>query len=781
MLVLISTIPALGQTNGQVQGRITDETGALIIGATVQLSHRTGLLRLSSISDDAGAYRFAGLTPGEYLLEVRKEGFRTTVRSIRVESQTQSVDLTLPVAGVDEEIVVLASGRPQSSDEVSKATTEISREEIERRDEYSLAETLRNTPGLRVQQLAGPGSFTTFQFRGLRSPDSSLVIDQLRLRDAADVNGSINGYAQDLLTDNYERVEILRGSASSLYGTNAIGGIINLVPRQEGGPMRGDVLLEGGSLQFLRGRLNTVGGLAQDRFLYSFGATHINVGDGVDGQDAYRNTTLTGRGQYNFAPNVAVIGRLWSTDAFGQLNETPAPVPTLPPLPRGQNVYKAIPLGQPGATFIPDLNDPDSRRELDLVVGAVRFSHQVNDRWGYTLAYQGTDSRRRNANGPGQDKILRELSVTDSASRSRFDGRIHNFDLRHDLKLGSHVQATVGYEFEREQFFSLSQPNITVDTTQRSQAFFFHDQVRFLENRLQFGAAFRVQDFDLKSAVFGGGAVSPYPRELSRLDVPTAVTGDGAISYYFVSTGTKVRAHLGNGFRAPSAFERFGNSFFFGSFSFFGDPTLRPERSLSVDAGVDQDFAGGRARVSATYFYTRLQEVIVFPSFRNGDPKGFGRFFGYANGGGGLARGVEVSTYLSPIRSLDLYAAYTFTNSDEVTPTASGTTRVFGLPDHQFSFQANQRLGRFNINFDLTALGNHDFPLFASFSPFPSGVFRFDGYVKADLAGSYTIPLSERLSLQLFGKVDNVFDRKYFEEGFRAPGAVGLGGAKIQF
>ena len=93
----------------------------------------------------------------------------------------------------------------------------------------------------------------------------------------------------------------------------------------------------------------------------------------------------------------------------------------------------------------------------------------------------------------------------------------------------------------------------------------------------------------------------------------------------------------------------------------------------------------------------------------------------------------------------------------------------------------NQRLGRLNLNVDLTALSEHEFPLFASFSPFPSGVFRFGGYAKADLPASYTIPLSERLSLQLYGKVENLFDDDYFEEGFRAPGTVGLAGLKIQF
>jgi outer membrane receptor protein involved in Fe transport len=677
---------------------------------------------------------------------------------VQIESSIQARDVSLNVIGVHEEVLVIASGRPQALDEVSKATSVVTREQIEQRDEYSLGETLRNSLGLRVQQLAGPGSFTTLQFRGLRSSDSAVIIDQLRLRDAADVNGSVNGLAQDLLVDNYERIEVLRGSASSLYGTSAIGGIINLVPRQEIGGPHSDLLLEGGSLRFFRSRLNVAGGLAQDHLTYSLGATHINVADGRDGNDAYRNGSFTGRGGYRLAPNISLSGRILASTAFGELNETPSPIGGLPPLGPGRRVYPAIPLGHSGATFFPDLDDPDSRRDLNLVVGAVNLAHQVNNLWSYTVAYQATRSHRRNSDGPGFSPVLSNLGVFESESKARFEGLVHNFDVRHDLRLGRHNQMTVGVEFEREEFFSLNSPNITVETTQDTKAFFFHDQVRLWQDRFQLGAAFRVQDFDLKPPVFGGGALSPYPRDLSGLDIPTAITGDGSVSYNFRASGTKVRAHVGNGFRSPSAFERFGNSFFFGSFSFYGDPTLRPERSLSVGVGIDQTLLADRVRLSGTYFYTRLQEVIVFPSFNQGDPKGFGRFFGYANGLGGLARGVEVEGSVNPTRSLDLHVSYTYTNSDEVTPNATGTTRVFGLPDHQFGFLANQRVGRLNLNFDLTAYSSHEFPLFASFPPYSSGVFRFNGSVKADLVGSWLVPLSERMSLQIFGKLENLFD-----------------------
>ena len=82
--------------------------------------------------------------------------------------------------------------------------------------------------------------------------------------------------------------------------------------------------------------------------------------------------------------------------------------------------------------------------------------------------------------------------------------------------------------------------------------------------------------------------------------------GDGSAAYFVRQTGTKFRAHVGRGYRAPSLYERFGSGFdsFFG-YSAYGDPRLEPERTITFDAGMEQTFARGKARASATYFYAR--------------------------------------------------------------------------------------------------------------------------------------------------------------------------------
>ena len=203
------------------------------------------------------------------------------------------------------------------------------------------------------------------------------------------------------------------------------------------------------------------------------------------------------------------------------------------------------------------------------------------------------------------------------SEQSDFDARVHTLSARFDVRAGRVNFITGGYEFENENFRNRSfqvnpADNSTVDVTQRSHALFVQDQLRLSEDRLQISLAFRTQFFSLQQPKFTPAASAPYSGIVFQ-SPPTAYTGDGSIAYMVRSSGTKLRAHVGNGYRAPSLFERFGT--FFGSFGYsvFGDPRLRPDRSIAVDAGIDQTHSiKNRLRASATYFYTRLQEVIIF-------------------------------------------------------------------------------------------------------------------------------------------------------------------------
>ena len=159
----------------------------------------------------------------------------------------------------------------------------------------------------------------------------------------------------------------------------------------------------------------------------------------------------------------------------------------------------------------------------------------------------------------------------------------------------------------------------------------------------------------------------------------------------------------------------------------------------------------------------------------------FGRFGGYRNTNGGIARGVELSMTATPTRTLNISAAYTYTKSLQRTPQVAGVLRSLVIPDHQFSLVATQRFGRrVLVNFDLAASSDYLAPILDP-NTFASRAYRFRGLAKADLGGSYTLPFGESRSLRFFGYVDNLFDREYFESGFRTPGRTGRAGASFSF
>ncbi|MDQ3651311.1 MAG: TonB-dependent receptor [Acidobacteriota bacterium] len=780
-----------------IDGRVTDPQGAGVAGAVVTLNGRarTAAAHFATVTDDTGAYRFARLAaPGEYIVEVEAAGFARTTASVeRIErGASVTLDVSLQLAGVSTEVVVTAAGVPQTVDEVSKAVTTVGRREIEERDESSIPEALRTVPGLRVQQLGGPGTLTSIRTRGLRNQDTAVLIDGLRFRDASTLNGDALSFLSDLVVTNTSRIEVLRGSGSSLYGTNAIGGVVNIVTDEGGGPVRGSLLAEGGGLGTFRGRAQVAGGSGANRVIYSAGVTHLNTARGIDENDAARNTGGQGRALFQLTPTATLSARLYAADAFLQLNDNPQAIGALP----ASGVINAVPLslaelrrfeaGTPldalnigNATFVPSSDDPDDSQATRFFTGALVFAHRPTEKFDYAISYQRLTTARTFRDGPGGTGF----EPFGGTTRNDFDGRIGTLNARVDFQPGRQNLVTVGYEFENENYINrtrgVSAGDVSrVDVTERSHTFFVQNQLRLMDDRLQLSAAFRAQRFALDEPAFDPAANAPYAG-LASPAPPNAYTGDGSIAYFFREAGTKLRAHVGNGYRAPSLYERFGTFFssFSNSFGALGDPGLRPERSIAFDAGLDQTLHNNRVRLSATYFYTRLQEVVGF-----GPVPTFGRIFGgYLNTGGGLARGVEMSATVAPARTFDLFAAYTYTNSDERTPRLENVISAFVIPDHQFSLVATQRFGRrVAVNFDLAASSSYLAPVFDN-RTFASRVYRFGGIVKADAVGSYTLPLDDARSIRFFGKVENMFDRQNYENGFRTPGRTARAGAAFNF
>src|SRR5215510_320640 len=765
VVILMSSIMAAAQNAADIHGRVTDQRKASIAGAEVSLQSRSGA-QFVALTNDNGEYRFKGLAGGDYVVEIKATGFAVfTSKPLHVaRGQALTNDVELLVEAVNGSVVITATGTAQSADEISKAISVLNDQTIEQRRELTVSESLRGLPGVRVQQQGSYGSLTTIRLRGQRTFDTAILLDGLRVRDASDINGSAVPFLADILPAGLDRVEVLRGSGSSIYGTNAVGGVINLRPKSGQGKSTFEFGFDGGSLGLFRERIKGSGGLGK-RAGYSFGLTRVDVRHGVDGNDEYGNTAGAGRFEFNATPAITVSANFFGTISNARVNDSPF---ALPAAFTGGLYPEAV----PGVTFQPDFNNPDQGRRNRVLVGGVRLAHQVNDVLSYSVAYQHVGTRRRNYNGSEIDpQFAAFYPFGDFAFMSVNNGGTATFDARANLRVGRHNLATAGFEFEHESLFQSSIPsfsdvNNTTDT-QRTLALFGQDQIFLLEDRLQISIGVRGQFFRIRAA--------DRPGFLAAVTPDNSITGDGSIAYFIRSSNTKLRAHVGNGFRAPSLFERFGQGTFAqAGFVRFGDPTLRAEQSISVDAGFDQRLANNRMSFGATWFYTHLQRTVAFRSFIV-DPLGLGRFSGYVNQPGGISRGIETYAELVPWRNGNMRASYTYTNSDRFVRGA-GSQPEYVIPKNIFSFDFSQRYRAIQINFDLNYTGDYIAPVFESNFPFRTAELTFPSYVKADLFGSYERTVSERVAMTLFAGADNLFGVKYYENGFRAPGFVARGG-----
>lgn len=786
--ILLCAATAFAQSDGSLSGNVTQKDEA-VVGAKVEVTIHdpAGNKTFTAVTDQTGTYKFAGLEPGSYMLIAEGEpGKGIAYRAAVVVAEGRETVLALELGMADYavfvstmkivESVTVSAGIGQPVDEVSKSVDVISGQEMRDRADFSMIESLRTIPGFRVQQSGGFGRTATIKTRGLRNQDTALLIDGIRLRDPAAITGDASPFLSDITLTSVSKIEVLRGSGSSIYGTNAIGGTIDFqTPRPPSGT-HGQISGAFGGMGLGRFRGNISHGSTNGKFGVSAGLSRTAYTKGIDGQDNSSNSNLQSRVELRPFAKTSISGRFFLSDARVRLNSSPDTYGTLP----ASNATTIN--ADPGVNFVADANDPDSFQRSRFFSGQLVVNQVVNSKLVVSGYYQGLSTKRANDNGT--------LGAGyQSASSSIFDGSIHTGNIHLNWMPISENQLTAGYEFEREKFGNAGKTpsgngNFFTHAGQSSNTFYLQDLVRLFEGKLQFAGGLRVQRYSLDRPSF---SLTNAPYNGLVLDnPPTAYTFDGSASYFSAKTGTKFRAHVGNGYRVPSLYERMGTFFSsFGTPSFvaLGDPFLKPEKSIAFDAGVEQALANDKVRLAATYFYTKLTDVIGYGNVVPNIGATTRPFGGYLNQKGGIARGGEFSATYKPTKSTDIFASYTYTNSDQMTPQVSGSRnlKTLGVPSQQFTLVATQRFDRFWINFDLLATTAYLAPIFSS-STFSTYVYRFTGNRKADLTAGYTFAIRrEKANLRLFGTIENVFDQAYYENGFRTARASGRIGLSLGF
>jgi vitamin B12 transporter len=789
----LNALPSGGVT---VSGVTVDPSDSPVPQVQVQLSRSNSGVLMTTQSDRDGHYSFNDIAPGEYLLSASTEKLALTEPlNVRITSaEPQPFRLKLALTAQRNQVTVTAAALPQSVDLVSKALDVVNTDEAERQGFFSVPDALRQVPGLRITTRGGPASFTTIQTRGLRATDTAILVDGFRFRDNTSVQGDASAFISDLFLVDSSRIEVLRGSGSSLYGTNSMSGTVNIITDQGGGPVHGDVDYQGGGLGFNRGLAKVAGGAFENRLTYSAGLAYLNEINGVNDGGAARNWSGQAGANVMVTPALRIGGRLLADSHYLQLQTIPSAVgtgdttivPAIPPSSAQLKLANAgLPFSTAGATFVPALNDPDARVNGSYLSALFHVDEQVNSRLSLRFSAQSSPTHRDNVDGPGGPGIFQPVFRTSNL----YDGRVDTLQARADY-VGSPWQLiTAGYEWEREQYANLgtdANPNPLESTysyvtaVQKSNAVFAQDQLQLLSGRLLVLLSGRFQNFQLDRPKFYGGD-SPYVG-IPLSSPADAYTGDASLAYFIHKSATKLRAHVGNSFRQPSIYERFGTSFFGGAYSPYGDPRLSPERAVATDAGIDQYLWRDRVRLSGTFFYTRLQQVISFDILGRITPATdpFGRFGGYFNTGGGLAHGVETSAELRPTRRTLIQAAYTYTNARDRqsqfnTETGDNPIQTPRIIPHMASFRVSQDVTKkLQVAADFVAGSEFLYPLSGQ-------AYRFDGPRQLGCSANYTIPITERLSMSLYTRVWNALDQKYFEDGYQTPGRWAIGGLRISF
>lgn len=792
--VAVFCMSALAQQSATITGTVT-LNGQPSAGAVVKINVASLPLKVLTTTTDAnGVYRFENLTPGDYQIWAEKRdapsapgldgaglGGAFSATSVKA-GQTKTIDLTLTLDVYRSDIsvreyVTIAADTNQVAEQVSKTVGSIDAQEMRDRADFSLVDSLRTIPGFRVQQLGGFGRTAGIKTRGLRNQDTAVLIDGIRFRDASSITGDASAFLSDFTLTSVSKIEVLRGAGSSLYGTNAIGGAVDFqtpVPNVPG--WHGNLSGAFGGLGLGRFRGNISRGMLDDKIGFNAGFSRTAYTKGVDGDDRADNTNLQTRIEFKPTSTTTFSGRIFFSDAYVKLNNSPD---TLGTLPSTATVIEAI----PNVNFIADANDPDNRQRSKFFSGQFVVNHAFSPGLMFQGYYSGVRTSRLNTNGP-RGTGFQPFSGDESY---RFDGHIHTFSGRLDWSAKGNM-LTVGFEHERERFgndgeFVTPANNFSLNARQSSNTIFVQDLVGFFERRLQFSGAFRAQWFALERPTFSSAS---FPNRFNSVtEPPASYTGDGSVSYYFANTRTKIRSHIGNGYRVPSLYERFGSYFFLGAFFGLGNPELKPERSLAADFGIDQSFFGNRLKLSATYFYNEIRDEIAYlPTDDFGAPS-------YFNADRHFSRGAEFTISAEPTKSTDIVATYAIVNSDlrafrrltSLPPATLASTdrRSYGVPVHQFTIVATQRFKDFWINADLLATSDYLAPIFSN-STFGTYVYRFDGNRRADLTAGYAFRLREgKLNFRLFGTIENLFDNEYYENGFRTVGRNGRVGLSFGF
>jgi outer membrane cobalamin receptor len=657
----------------------------------------------AALTGPDGRFEMAGLARGRYAVRVDAPGFRLGLpREVEVAGEDVHLALTLSPAPVREHVLVSATRGEAVLSTAGATATVLDHERLAERAASTLVSLLQEVPGLAVARAGGVGTQASLFIRGGDSNAARVLVDGVPVNEP----GGEYNFGPEIPLE-LERVEVVRGAASSLYGTDALAGVVHLVTRQatRGAPeAHGEV--EGGRFDTWRGQAGASG--RAGRFHWTAGGLRLQT----DNQE----------------PNSAFRQNAAAASAGFQGGRTGARL-----VLRGDHTV----VGTPGQTAFgrPDLDASFERRAgvaaAHLRHGAGPLAHHL--RAGY--AHMDWESLNPLDSGPytprfgGRTASFDFFDAPDPAGFQHDTARV-SAGYQLEAQAGTHL-LTGGVDVERETgaLGSRSEPLLTPDRT--NAGVYVQDRM-IVGSRLFATLGGRLEH----NASFGTTAVP-------RAALAVRLRGGRA--------PLMLRASAGAGVKEPSFFESFGVSFYAR-----GNPGLRPEKSRTFDLGAEQRLFADRLRAEATVFHHDYRDQIAYHVV---DPATFQG--SWTNLGRTRARGLELSAEASPTAALRLAAQYTLLDGQVLesgdafgNPVYASGRALLRRPRHQAAFSARWRAGRVALGADLVAVGRRADSDFLGL-----GLEENEGYRRLDARAR--VRLSRSVEVVVLG--ENVFDRRYHE------------------
>jgi vitamin B12 transporter len=622
---------------------------------------------------------------------------------------------TPDVAGAGSDVpdlVVTATRSPQALNRIGSAITVLDAADIREDQSINLVDLIAKTPAVSVARNGGPGGVTSVYVRGAESYHTVVVIDGVRLNDPATTRGGAS--FANLLVGDAARVEILRGAQSTLWGSQAIGGVVNIVTAEPTAPFETTGSVEIGTENTAYARVGLGG--AGERVTWRTAASAyttdgFSVARSGTEKDGYDNLGLSGRLNARLTDSVSFDLRgAWSNASID---------------------FDGFDMAPPYAFT----DSAEYGRTKELVSYAGVNADLLDGRLKNRLGYSYSETRVRNYDPS-------PTAFTPLTFDS--DGEVRRVEYQGSLAIADGWTAGFGAETEHARIRYNSQFSAApLYARTGSDAVYAQVQGDVLPS-LTLTVGGRYEDHQ----TYGGDAVG---------QIAAAWRLGGA---------TIVRASYSQGFRAPGLYELYSE---------YGNTDLKPEQVDSYELGVTHTFAGDRLTASATAFRRDVDNQITFFDCFSGTsplcaPGGVPRFGFYENTLRTRAEGVELEGEFKATDNLVLSGNYTWTDAVNASGPTAGN-KLPRRPEHLANVTASWL---WSSGLSTSVAARYVGKSFTS----DFNTVSTEAYTLVDLRASYPI----RAGLELFGRVENLFDEDYETvPDYGVAGRAALVGVRARF